>query len=89
MSKKKIEDYTSDELYALARQRKNEEDWASIPKPLDNIKLEDIIHVTDGVLEAIAAHNYDNTEDALQYFYEEIMIIIYGKDIFNWICKIH
>lgn len=89
MKNKKLEDYTSDELFALAKRKKMDEDLASIPKPLDNIKLEDIIHVTDGVLEAIAAHNYDNTEDALQYFYEEIMIIIYGKDIFNWIGKIH
>lgn len=85
MKNKKLEDYTSDELFALAKQRKLDEDLASIPKPLDNIKLEDIIHVTDGVLESMAAYNV--TKYDTQYFYEEIMTIIYGKDVFKWIYK--
>lgn len=83
MKKKKIEDYTPAELRQLADDLEYQEMLNSIPKPLDNINLDDIISSTEQVLEYIATNNHH--EDNIHDCYEQILTIIYGKDIFKWI----
>jgi hypothetical protein len=59
--------------------------YASIPKPLPNPDFTGLIEEADEFINALATGG--RTKDTKEYMFENVMITIYGKDIFEFINK--
>lgn len=75
---------TPAELRALADEK--EQEAKNTPQRIPLADFSALMNLTDSHLEEIASGETQD-DDFTQYIYEEAMMAIYGKDIFDWINK--